>query len=71
LNFWSEELGATEGQFGNCTIKKHNPRTVRKNVGSGYHGCLLVYVRNSALLNVRIDGWCQGIAAAVQGPKAG
>jgi hypothetical protein len=61
--FWSDVVGAPESQFTKCTIKTHNPRTVRKNVGREYHGCLVVYVRNSTVLNLQIQGWCDGVAA--------
>lgn len=66
VSFWSEVVGAPKSQFGRCTIKTHNPKTVRKNVGNTYRGCLLVYVRNSAELNLQIDGWCQGLVTAAQ-----
>lgn len=66
VTFWSDVVGAPMTQFRRCTIKTHNPKTIRRNVGVGYHGCLLVYVRNSAELNLQIDGWCEGLAAAVQ-----
>ncbi len=69
--FWSDAVGAPESQFGKSTIKTHNPRTPRKNVGPEYHGCLVVYVRSSAALNLQIEGWCQGIAAAAQALDAG
>ncbi|MEU1080351.1 hypothetical protein ABZ368_08885 [Streptomyces sp. NPDC005908] len=39
------------------TIKKHNPRTDRKNTGVTYKGCLRVDVRNGADLYRRIEGW--------------
>ncbi len=71
VTFWSGVVGAPESQFGKSTIKTHNPRTVRKNVGAEYHGCLCVYVRSSASLNPHIDGWCEGIAAAAQSLMAG
>ena len=45
-------------------MKTHIPKTVRKNVEDGYHGCLVVYVRNSATLNLQIEGWCDGLSAA-------
>ena len=44
------------------TLKRHNPKTVRKNTADDYHGCLCVYVRRSADLNLRIAGWFEGIA---------
>jgi transcriptional regulator with XRE-family HTH domain len=71
VTFWSGVVGAPESQFAKTTIKTHNPRTVRKNVGTGYHGCLLVYVRNSTELNLRIEGWCDGVAAGARILAAG
>lgn len=69
--FWSEVVGAPRSQFGNCTIKTHKPTTIRKNVGPEYHGCLLVYVRNSSALNLQIQGWCEGLSAAAEALDAG
>jgi hypothetical protein len=71
VRFWSGVVGAPETQFGKCTIKRHNPKTPRRNVGDTYHGCLVVYVRNSAELNLRIAGWCEAIAAAAGVSTAG
>lgn len=71
VEFWSDVVGASTSQFGKSTIKTHNPRTIRKNVGTDYHGCLLVYVRNSTELNLRIQGWCEGVAVAAQARPAG
>ena len=45
------------GQFRRPCIKRHNPKTVRKNTGASYHGCLVIYVRSSADLYRRIEGW--------------
>jgi transposase-like protein len=68
LAYWSEIVGAGQESFGKTTLKTHNPKTVRKNVGETYHGCLAVYVRRSADLNLQIAGWCEGLllAAAAQ-----
>ena len=33
---------ADPAQFHRTALKRHNPRTVRKNVGADYHGCLIV-----------------------------
>lgn len=71
LQFWSKVVGAPASQFGNTTIKTHNPKTLRKNVGAEYRGCLVVYVRNSAALNLRIEGWFEGVSAAAQALVAG
>jgi transcriptional regulator with XRE-family HTH domain len=71
LRFWAEQLGVGRRSFLNTTLKRHNPKTVRKNVGESYHGCLCVEVRRSADLNLQIDGWCEGLAAATQRLVAG
>jgi DNA-binding CsgD family transcriptional regulator len=55
--FWLGVTEADPAQFHRTTLKRHNPRTVRKNVGAGYHGCLIVDVRQSAELYRRIEGW--------------
>ena len=55
--FWQEVTGAGPAQFHRVTLKRHNPRTVRKNVGADYHGCLIVSVMQSADLYQRIEGW--------------
>ena len=55
--FWQEVTGAGPEQFNKPVIKRHNPRTVRKNVGDTYHGCLRVDVRRSSELYRRIEGW--------------
>jgi hypothetical protein len=69
--FWSKAVDAPASQFGNTTFKTHNPKTVRRNVGEEYHGCLVVYVRNSAALNLQIEGWCAGLSSAAQSLVAG
>lgn len=66
LSFWETVVGAPRSQFGNCTIKTHKPKTIRKNVGADYHGCLLVYVRDSVTLNLQIGGWCEGLGLAAE-----
>jgi transcriptional regulator with XRE-family HTH domain len=55
--FWLELTGAATDQFSAATLKRHNPKTVRKNVGEGYHGCLRIDVRRSADLYRKIEGW--------------
>ena len=46
-------------QFRTPTLKRHNPKTVRKNIGDDYHGCLRIDVRRSSGLYRRIEGWAQ------------
>jgi hypothetical protein len=61
--FWLEVTGATIGQFSVPSLKRHNPKTVRKNVGETYHGCLRIDVHNSADLYRKIEGWAAAIMA--------
>lgn len=58
---WAEVVGVDASAFGKPTIKKHNPRTVRKNTEGNYHGCLVIYVRQSAELYRRMEGTWYGI----------
>jgi len=55
--FWIGVTGAVPEQFNKPTLKRHNPKTVRKNVGDDYHGCLVIDVLRSAKLYQRIVGW--------------
>ena len=71
VSYWSRVVDAPVSQFGRTTVKSHNPKTVRKNVGADYHGCLVVYVRSSAALNLQIEGWFEGLSAAAQAFVAG
>lgn len=55
--FWLELTEAQPGQFRSPVLKHHNPKTVRKNVGEDYHGCLRIDVRRSSDLYRKIEGW--------------
>lgn len=55
--FWMEVTGAPPNRFRTPTIKRHNPKTIRRNVGEDYHGCLRIDVHRSADLYRRIEGW--------------
>jgi hypothetical protein len=59
--FWLEVTGTHPSQFRSPTLKHHNPKTLRTNVGEDYHGCLRVEVRRSAVLYRRIEGWASAI----------
>jgi len=63
--FWQEVTGAPAGQFTKPALKRHNPKTNRKNVGHDYHGCLRVSVHQSSALYRRIEGWASAVTAAV------
>ncbi|MEU3375142.1 hypothetical protein ABZ734_32485 [Streptomyces sp. NPDC006660] len=59
--FWADLAGVDPATFQRATLKKHNPRTTRKNVAEGYRGCLVVYVTKSADLYRRMEGTWYGI----------
>ncbi|MEU4210266.1 hypothetical protein AB0F13_09775 [Streptomyces sp. NPDC026206] len=62
--FWAEHVGPDVGSFGKTSLKKHNPKTVRKNTGEDYRGCLVVRVLKGADLYRRIEGWWYGIVVS-------
>jgi transposase len=57
--FWADIIGAEPASFYKAVLKRHNPRTIRKNVGPDYHGCLRIDVLDSAGLYRRIEGWAR------------
>lgn len=62
--FWLGVTDAEPTQFHRATLKRHNPRTVRKNIGTDYHGCLVVDVLQSADLYRRIEGWVRAVLSS-------
>jgi hypothetical protein len=67
--FWAEVVGVAPSQFMRTTLKRHNPTTVRKNVGTAYHGCLIVRVKRSTELGRQIAGWFEGIVTVLPDPQ--
>lgn len=65
--YWADLVGA-DSTFNKTTLKKHNPRTVRKNVGDSYRGCLVIKVLRGADLYRRIEGSWYGIVESVREP---
>jgi transcriptional regulator with XRE-family HTH domain len=63
--FWLDVTRADPVQFRRPTLKRHNPRTVRKNTGDDYHGCLRIDVRRSADLYRKIEGWATAAMTSV------
>jgi hypothetical protein len=59
--YWAGLVGVDAASFSRTTLKKHNPKTARKNVGEAYRGCLVVSVLRSADLYRRIEGTWYGI----------
>ena len=62
--FWTELVGIDRTTLKATTLKRHNPKTNRTNVGEHYRGRLCITVRRSADLNLMIAGWCAGLADA-------
>ncbi|MFE9137132.1 hypothetical protein [Streptomyces sp. NPDC007355] len=61
--YWADVAGIDTALLGKTTLKKHNPKTVRKNIGETYRGCFVVSVLQCAELYRRIEGWWRGIAS--------
>ncbi|GAA3789719.1 hypothetical protein [Streptomyces chiangmaiensis] len=59
--YWADLVGANRSAFNKTILKKHNPKTVRKNVGESYRGCLVIKVLKGADLYRRIEGSWYGI----------
>ncbi len=59
--YWADFVGADRSAFNKTVLKKHNPKTVRKNVGDSYRGCLVIKVLQGADLYRRIEGSWYGI----------
>uniref|UniRef100_A0AAU2JP94 Resolvase n=1 Tax=Streptomyces sp. NBC_00049 TaxID=2903617 RepID=A0AAU2JP94_9ACTN len=66
--FWADFVGAGTSRFLKTTVKRHNPKTIRKNTGEKYYGCLAIRVLQSAGLYRRIEGWWCGIVGAASEP---
>ncbi|WP_069174410.1 hypothetical protein [Streptomyces griseus] len=64
--YWADLVGVDPSAFQRTTLKKHSPKTVRKNVGDGYRGCLIIRVSQGAELYRRIEGWWHGIVDEAQ-----
>lgn len=61
--FWSAVIDVEVEVFARPTLKRHQPKTVRLNVGQNYHGCLVIRVRQSRVLYQTIEGLFAGVAA--------
>ena len=61
MHYWSSVVDAPRDRVLKPTIKRHNPKTVRKKVGESYQGCLVVKAHRSANLYHRIEGWVRAI----------
>jgi hypothetical protein len=62
--WWAEVVDVPVETFLRPTLKKHNPSTIRYNIGEPYRGCLVVEVPRSRTLYWRIEGIVRGIGIA-------
>lgn len=74
--YWADLVGVDPGAFLKPTIKRHRPKTNRRNVAEEYRGCLHLRVLDSAELYRRIEGWAFGamlgrVRAEEPAPPAG
>ena len=54
-------VGVDVDSFDKAVIKRHNPKTNRRNRFEHYHGCLVIRVAKSARLYRQVEGWWRGI----------
>ncbi|MEU9058465.1 hypothetical protein AB0D13_06070 [Streptomyces sp. NPDC048430] len=64
--YWAELVGIDASALRKTTLKKHNPKTSRKNTGETYRGCLVIRVSRGAELYRRVEGWWRGIVEQAQ-----
>ncbi|MFF6827987.1 hypothetical protein [Streptomyces longwoodensis] len=64
--YWAKTVGIETSALLKTSLKRHNPKTRRTNVGDSYRGCLRVVVLRSAELHRRVEGWWNGIVLGSQ-----
>ena len=69
--WWAATLGLDSRAFMRATLKRHNPKTVRKNVNADYHGCLIVRVRKPAAIYDAVEGWWRRLVCASELAREG
>ncbi len=64
-NWWAHKLAISPGSLSRIYYKKGSPKTNRTNTVDLYHGLLRIKVRTSTSLNRQVNGWVEGIVAAL------
>ncbi|MEO3742568.1 helix-turn-helix domain-containing protein [Plantactinospora sp. B5E13] len=54
--WWQDTLELPADRFQRATLKRHRPKTVRRNTNDAYRGCLIINVPRSRELYWRIEG---------------
>jgi hypothetical protein len=62
MQWWATRVRVPVDRFQRPTLKRHNPKTNRHNVGDTYRGCLVVTVPRGRALYWQIEGVMQGLA---------
>ncbi|WP_406148320.1 hypothetical protein [Streptomyces sp. NBC_01012] len=65
-HYWADVVGVDVSALRKTTLKKHNPKTSRKNTDEAYRGCLVIRVAQGAELYRRVEGWWHGIVDQAQ-----
>jgi hypothetical protein len=60
---WEGLTGAPPERFKKPALKRHHPRTIRRNVTEDYHGCLRIDVVKGGDLYRKLEGWTEAITA--------
>jgi hypothetical protein len=68
VRWWCERLELPLERFQPTTVKKHAPKTNRRNVGEDYHGCLVIRVPRSRELYWKLEGVIDGLECPPAGP---
>lgn len=61
-HYWADVVSVSRDAMAPTTLKRHNPRTSRKNTGQDYHGSLAIRVRKSATEYWRMSGLWTAVA---------
>jgi transposase len=64
-DWWAQRLDLPLECFHRPTLKRHRPRTNRRNIGDDYRGCLVIRVPRSRELYWRVEGMMRGLGEAV------
>lgn len=59
--YWSDKTTFPLEMFNTVYYKRHNPKTIRKNIGNMYNGLLSVRVKSSSRMLRQITGWTRGV----------
>jgi hypothetical protein len=59
--YWASMVNLPLQSFGKPVIKKHNPKTNRKNISDSYRGLVAIRVKRSTMLTRKIHGFILGI----------